>query len=385
MGLFKNRNKNRPDDGVNKFSSNSYRYEECVYCRGKGRLNEKSLSQNLPIQICPICKGKGKVSGPDPYFTRDGYLSIQIATSLTLTHGPVKEIELLDTGNGDLINVELFFENGEHFKLGGFAVGYAGTRPELFARLVRNAGFYITEDEYLKMHSPGFYFNQNPNSEFIMDVGLLWQAKCDGIVRTYAEAVEYCTHLTLANLQHWRLPTLKEYQRLGWQLESDFNDFWTATLESDLADNIAYINDGTTMFLTNKYYVRAVHEISLPLTWILDLIRSESSVQIQTPEPPSLEKSVPRPERVNEELIEPQKPLLSESFTATTSPSVSIQEDQVRPTTTINIDPLNTTDVLQKDRAHKVIQEPGIQTITSQEMVQPKEKPNKKTGKRTAR
>jgi len=378
MGLFKDRNKKRSGDGVNQFGNNSIRNEICAYCGGKVRLNGDSLSRNIPIQICPICKGTGKVSGLNPYFTRDGYLSIQIADALRLVHGPVKEIYLLDIGNNDLINVELFFEDGKHFKLGGFAVGYSGTRPELFARLVRNAGFYITEDEYVIMHNPGYYFKQNPNSEFILDAGLLWQAKCDGIVRTYAEAVEYCTHLTLANLHHWRLPTLKEYQRLGWQMESDFNDFWTATFEPDQADNIAYINDGTTMFLTNKYYVRAVHEVSLPLTWILDLVRSESSVQTQAPETPSLETPVPRPERVNEELIEPQKPLVSESHSVINPPSVRIQEDQVRPTTPINIETPNTTNTLQIDRAHPETQGPEIQTITSQETVQLKDKPAKK-------
>lgn len=381
MRIFHGGKKIRPGDRANHLANDSIRNEICAYCGGKRRLNGDSLSRNLPIQICPICKGTGKVSGLNPYFTRDGYLSIKIADALRLAHGPVKEIYLLDIGNNDLINVELFFEDGKHFKLGGFAVGYSGTRPELFARLVRNAGFYITEDEYVTMHNPGYYFKQNPNSEFILDAGLLWQAKCDGIVRTYSEAVEYCRQLTLANLQHWRLPTLEEYQRLGRQLESEFNGFWTATFESGLADNIAYIDDGTTMFLTNKYYVRAVHEISLPLTWILELVRSQPTENIQAPMTPSIMKADPPSERVNEELNDPQKPLLSESYCEITSPSVSILEDQIEPTTPINIDVPISTNVLQNDCAHQVTQEAQIPPITSHETVESKEKPITKKNK----
>lgn len=369
---------NTSNDGADRSSNNSYQFEICCYCDGKGRLEEDLLSRNLPIRTCPICKGIGKISGPQPYFTQDGYLSVEIANRLRASHGSVTEIDLLDFGNSNLINVELFFEDGKHFRLGGFAVGYEGTRPELFAKLVRNAGFHITVDEYLKMATPGSYFHENQSSDFIMETGLLWQAECDGIVRTHAEAVNYCAHLTLANLQRWRLPTLEEYQLLSRQLESDYHDFWTASFEPDLADDIAYIDDGTTMFLKNQYHVRAVHEISFPLTWILNLVRSQSTEQVLVPMPPPVPKSVTQPAPAQEELIEPYRALPAESNIKPIPPSEKSQKDEGIPTPPIHVDALGRSDSLPKDKSQMVAQGTEIQSISPPKLIQPQGKSNKK-------
>lgn len=86
--------------------------------------------------------------------------------------------------------------------------------------------------------------------------GLMWQKAHDGVERTQAEAFAYCRSLTLAGFNDWRLPTLSDFSSLGKKLGA--HDYWTATDEPRLNANVAYINDGTTMYKTNKFYVRAV-------------------------------------------------------------------------------------------------------------------------------
>lgn len=92
--------------------------------------------------------------------------------------------------------------------------------------------------------------------------GLMWQRLCDGVERTQAEAFAYCKSLSLAGYTDWRLPTLQEFNLLGDNLEESSYDYWTATSEPRLGPEVAYINDGTTMFKTNRYYVLAVRDRS---------------------------------------------------------------------------------------------------------------------------
>lgn len=98
--------------------------------------------------------------------------------------------------------------------------------------------------------------------------GLLWQLEDDGVERNYQEARAYCKGLLLAGFSDWRLPTLSEFQALEkaaklatfkvntYYNENTDSDYWTATIGPQ--SNVAHIGDGTTMFLTNKYCVRAV-------------------------------------------------------------------------------------------------------------------------------
>jgi formylglycine-generating enzyme required for sulfatase activity len=98
--------------------------------------------------------------------------------------------------------------------------------------------------------------------------GLMWQKDDDGETRTKEEAVAYCRGLKLAGFADWRLPTLQEFQALaraasGNELGvvahfslSASDVYWTATPGPQ--SNVSHVADGTTMFNTNKYPVRAV-------------------------------------------------------------------------------------------------------------------------------
>jgi len=99
------------------------------------------------------------------------------------------------------------------------------------------------------------------NDETLTKNGLMWQRRCDGVERTQAEAFACCRSLALAGHSDWRLPTLEEFRSLRENLETSYPDYWTATDEPLLNPKVAYINDGTTMFKTNKYYVRAVRTL----------------------------------------------------------------------------------------------------------------------------
>lgn len=87
---------------------------------------------------------------------------------------------------------------------------------------------------------------------------LMWQRRSDQVERTQDDALQYCQQLTLAGHSDWRLPSLHEFRALRTSLEPAHGDFWTSTSEPRISDRVAYIDDGTTMFRTNKYLVRAV-------------------------------------------------------------------------------------------------------------------------------
>jgi hypothetical protein len=99
---------------------------------------------------------------------------------------------------------------------------------------------------------------------------LMWQSEDDGVERDQAEAFLYCQALSYGGFSDWRLPTLDEFTRLlssakeggvVGSVNTVYNrttdaDYWTSTQGPQA--NVAYIADGTTMFKTNKYCVRAV-------------------------------------------------------------------------------------------------------------------------------
>ena len=102
---------------------------------------------------------------------------------------------------------------------------------------------------------------------------LMWQAEDDGIERDQGEAFRYCSGLTHASFSDWRLPTLEEFNSLLASTKragviGNYNtvynrttnaDYWTASPGPQ--GNVAFIAEGTTMFKTNKYCVRAVRSL----------------------------------------------------------------------------------------------------------------------------
>ena len=109
-------------------------------------------------------------------------------------------------------------------------------------RSVHNEGFEMTTDTHI-------------------EGSLMWQVRSDQVERTQEEAFLYCRQLRLAGHQDWRLPSLAEFRSLRSRLEPPHGDFWTSTDEPKLSSRVAYIDDGTTMFRTNKYFVRAVRAL----------------------------------------------------------------------------------------------------------------------------
>ena len=100
--------------------------------------------------------------------------------------------------------------------------------------------------------------------------GIMWQTEDDGSTRSKDEAVAYCRGLKLAGFTDWRLPTLQEFQALTRAAEgnelgviahfslSAGDVYWTASPGPQ--SNVSYVADGTTMFNTNAYPVRAVRK-----------------------------------------------------------------------------------------------------------------------------
>jgi formylglycine-generating enzyme required for sulfatase activity len=111
--------------------------------------------------------------------------------------------------------------------------------------------------------------NENGDGTFTdTTTRLTWQNEDDGVERDFEEARAYCRRLSLGGFTGWRLPTLLEFQALtkeakvaSLKVNTYYNtetgaDYWTATIGPQR--NVAHIGDGTTMFLRNKYCVRAV-------------------------------------------------------------------------------------------------------------------------------
>jgi hypothetical protein len=104
-----------------------------------------------------------------------------------------------------------------------------------------------------------------------LSAGLSWQADDDGTKRNWDDAEKYCSELSFAGFDDWRLPSLSEFQSLekaareaGITINTVFSrknegDYWSST--PGPASNVAYVALGETMFRTNRYYVRAVRSV----------------------------------------------------------------------------------------------------------------------------
>jgi hypothetical protein len=124
---------------------------------------------------------------------------------------------------------------------------------------------------------------------------------------------------------------------LGQRLEIEYRDFWTATFEPELADNIAYIDDGTTMFLTNQYYARGVHEISVPLTRILKSEQFQTKGEAQAPSPSPISDLVKEPEPAHQEPVKPEQTQLIKIQSEIVPPRGNVQKDQDLPVVASNL------------------------------------------------
>lgn len=110
-----------------------------------------------------------------------------------------------------------------------------------------------------KVDQPGSAGRDAQPKDVVVINGLMWQSECDGEERMQEEAFAYCRSLRLGGHSDWRLPTLAEFRSGGNSLAR--GDNWTASDEPLLRNNkVAYINDGTTMFKTNKYRVIGVRK-----------------------------------------------------------------------------------------------------------------------------
>ncbi len=100
---------------------------------------------------------------------------------------------------------------------------------------------------------------------------LMWQKEDDAKERNWEDACAYCQALTVGGFYDWRLPGLDEFRSLveaakasGVTVNGTYNrssnaDYWTGTRGPQ--SSVAYIADGTTMFLTNQYCVRGVRSM----------------------------------------------------------------------------------------------------------------------------
>jgi hypothetical protein len=146
------------------FASNK---EKCVHCNGTGKVFA-SMSLNTgqaEYRTCNVCKGKGRVAADRSTYTTYPDKSVEIAQQLIAKHGSPQEVFLEQDSSGSFIDVRIVFANGSQYILGGFAVGYKGTRPDYLRELLNYAGFYVSADEIEKIRSPVHYEKDNDSRE----------------------------------------------------------------------------------------------------------------------------------------------------------------------------------------------------------------------------
>jgi len=96
----------------------------------------------------------------------------------------------------------------------------------------------LTSEEKSKIHN--YIKNKLPSEQLNgakLVVGKIWQDQPINIrqkIMNYKDATQYCQELTLLNNNHWRLPTLQEYQKLGTRatqfnyISSSVNKGWSS-------------------------------------------------------------------------------------------------------------------------------------------------------------
>ena len=123
----------------------------CGQCHGSGK--QRSIvyldTGETEYRTCTVCGGTGSVSVDREYYTR--YPDVSLRNALSLIERLGKPVEVAVAENDD---VQVVFPGGTRVVLGGFAVGYRGTGPDFFKRLLDVAGFDISIDEIAAMKAP---------------------------------------------------------------------------------------------------------------------------------------------------------------------------------------------------------------------------------------
>lgn len=92
------------------------------------------------------------------YYTTYPNKSLEIARQLIWQHGKPEKVSLESIGG--FADARLFFQDGFQALLGGFAVGYSGTRPDSLRAMLQAAGFHVTEEDIEKMSLPVHFTRQ---------------------------------------------------------------------------------------------------------------------------------------------------------------------------------------------------------------------------------
>lgn len=132
----------------------------CLDCGGSGRVGT-SMSMTtgeVKYRICSRCSGTGRVEVSLAYYTTYPNKSLEIARQLIWQHGKPEKVSLESIGG--FADARLFFQDGFQALLGGFAVGYSGTRPDSLRAMLQAAGFHVTEEDVEKMSLPVHFTRQ---------------------------------------------------------------------------------------------------------------------------------------------------------------------------------------------------------------------------------
>jgi ABC-type amino acid transport substrate-binding protein len=118
---------------------------------------------------------------------------------------------------------------------------------------------------------------------------LVWQQEDDNTTRTWEEAQNYCTNLSLEGYEDWRLPNVKELQSIvlfGVTVpaidtvvfpNTDSSHYWSSTTDANNMYNAWWrvsFNNGSvgSRLKSNSYYVRCVRGVSDLIIWPLEYL-----------------------------------------------------------------------------------------------------------------
>ncbi len=133
----------------------------CLHCNGSGRVGT-SMSMTtgeIKYRTCGRCSGTGRVDASLAYYITYPNKSLEIARQLIWQHGKPERVSL-ESVDGGFADARLFFQDGFQALLGGFAVGYSGTRPDSLRAMLQAAGFQVTKEDIEKMSLPAHFTRQ---------------------------------------------------------------------------------------------------------------------------------------------------------------------------------------------------------------------------------
>jgi len=113
----------------------------------------------VKYRICSQCSRTGRVEASLAYYTTHPNKSLEIARKLIWQHGKPEKVSL-ESIDGRFADARLFFQDGFQALLGGFAVGYSGTRPDSLWTMLQDAGFHVAKEDVEKMSLPAYFTRQ---------------------------------------------------------------------------------------------------------------------------------------------------------------------------------------------------------------------------------